>query len=73
MQLTKGTTKEISLEIRHLSHHSSVAALIYCLNIYVHPPLFLLLPLLLLNSSALQEFKPLSLLHWSLLQSQQHH
>lgn len=67
MQLTKGSTIEISLEIRHWSHHGSVAALIYVLNIYVHPPLFLLLPLLLLNFSALQEAKHL-MLHWSLLQ-----
>lgn len=41
----------------HKSHHSPAAAIIYVSNIYVHPPLSLLLPLLLLNFLAHQENK----------------
>lgn len=56
-KLTKGRTIETCLEIGHKSHHSPAAAIIYVSNIYVHPPLSLLLLLLLLNFSALQENK----------------
>lgn len=45
-----------------------ITAVIYVSSIYVHPPLFLLLPLLLLNFSALQGNKTL-VLRWFLLQS----